>query len=73
MRIGVGRRVGLKNSQDCDDRILARRNGDDRAAVAARTFRIYLYTLNGPCGISLKMTESCNSAARARVQLHFAF
>ena len=39
-RIGADRRVGLKNSRDCDDRILARRNGDNRAADAARTFRL---------------------------------
>jgi hypothetical protein len=40
MRIGADLRVGLRNSQDCDDRIRERRNGDNRAAGAARTFRI---------------------------------
>jgi len=38
-RIGAGRRVGLKNSRDCDDQILKRRNGDNSAAGAARTYR----------------------------------
>jgi hypothetical protein len=39
IRIGVGRRVGQKNSRDCDDRILERWNDDNRAAAAAQTFR----------------------------------
>jgi hypothetical protein len=37
--IGAGRRAGLKNSSDCDDRILKRRNGGNTAAGAARTDR----------------------------------
>jgi hypothetical protein len=40
--IGVGRRVGLRNLQDCDDRILELRNGDNKAAGAARTFKFCL-------------------------------
>jgi hypothetical protein len=39
MRIGADRRVGLKNSRDCDDRILERGNGGNRAAGAARIFK----------------------------------
>jgi hypothetical protein len=39
MRIGAERRVGLKNSRDCDDRILQRRNAVNRAAAAAPTSR----------------------------------
>jgi hypothetical protein len=42
MRIGADRRAGLKNSRDCDDRILERRNGDNGAAGAARTCRFWL-------------------------------
>jgi hypothetical protein len=39
MRIGADHRAGLKNSPDCDDRILERRNGDNRAAGAARIYK----------------------------------
>ena len=41
MRIGADRRVGLKNSRDCDDRILECGNGGNRAAGVARTFSRY--------------------------------
>jgi hypothetical protein len=40
MQIGGARRVGLKNSRDCDDRILEHKNGVNSAAGAAQTYRI---------------------------------
>jgi hypothetical protein len=50
MRIGADRRAGLKNSRDCDDRILERRNGDNRAAGAAQTFRFLLQIIEQKAG-----------------------
>ena len=40
MRIGAQRRVGPKNSRDCDDRIVAGRSGDNRAVGEAQTLRL---------------------------------
>jgi hypothetical protein len=41
-RIGAGHRVGLKNSRDFADRILQRRNGDNRGTGAAQTGRFVI-------------------------------
>jgi len=58
-RIGAGRRVGLKNSLDCDDRILERRNGDNSAAGAARTYRSLMATAtpSGNCSAARLFTR----------------
>ena len=60
MRIGADRRVGLKNSRDCDDRILERRNGDSRAAGAARTvgFVIFAFLITAAPGVELERSAT---------------
>ena len=74
MRIGAGRRVGLKNSRDCDDRILERRNGDNRAAGAARTYRFLLQIIQqkpaklGQCAHWMTSHGTGESGARALLQ-----
>jgi hypothetical protein len=60
MRIGAERRAALKNSPDCDDRILERRNGDNRAAGAARTFRfrLFAFLITAAPGVELERSAT---------------
>lgn len=68
MPIGADRRVALKNSPDCDDRILKRRNGDNSAAGAAPTFRCWFCRwLKIRTAQSLALSQSQN---RAGVRQH---
>jgi hypothetical protein len=57
-RIDADRRVGLKNSRDCDARILERKNGGNSAAGGARTYKFRLpHSLDvGAAGQSGKQT-----------------
>jgi hypothetical protein len=55
-----GRRVGLKISRDCDDRILERRNGDNSAAGATRTFRfrLFAFLITAAPGVQLERSAT---------------